>query len=452
MAVNSTLIGAFPIHQMFIREHKMNLRADITRLVDSIPLADTHEHILEEKSRLEPGDGARLDDFAVLFNDYSSADLRNAGMPSDDLDRFLRRGVDWQEKWRLVKPYYEAARNTGYLQATRISVQRLYGEDDITDSTVGRINEKVRKMIAPGFTGHIVKEVANIDHCQVNSLEESPFMETAHPDFLLQDIGTPTLICEWKHRRFWSMAGIEVKSIYDYHKVLDAIFEQLAPRAVATKNQMNYGRRLDYADVKAEEVASIFERSLASDDQLPWPEEKAIQDHLFNYCARKATEYKLPVKLHAGYYSGNDRMPLSRLMYNGSDMCELLMLHPQTPILFMHINYPYQSELVAVCKQYTNAYADMCWGWIINPAASVRFLKEFLMAVPVNKILTFGGDYRAVECVPGHAAIARRGIAQALSELVEEGWLRESDVEFTANRIMRDNARELFRVSERFGI
>lgn len=430
----------------------MNLREDIARLVDSIPLADTHEHIYEEKSRLEPGDGARLDDFAVLFNDYSSADLLTAGMPHADLDRLLKRGVPLAEKWRLVKPYYQAARNTGYLQAARIAVQRLYGEEDITDSTVARIDEKVRATIRPGFTGHIVREVANIDHCQVNSLEHRPFCQTEHPDFLLQDIGTPPLVSDWKNRRWWELAGVDVRSIHDYHKVLDGVFARFAPQAVATKNQMNYGRRLDFADVKAKEVASLFEKSLASDEKLCWEEEKPIQDHLFNYCVAKADEHKLPVKLHAGYYSGNDRMPLHRLRYNGGDMCDLLSLHPATPFVFMHINYPYQSELVSVCKQYTNAYADMCWGWIINPAASVRFLKEFLMAVPTNKVLTFGGDYRAVECVPGHAAVARRGISQTLSELVEEGWLSESDVEYTANRIMRLNARELFRVNEKFGI
>lgn len=430
----------------------MLLRQDIRRLVDSIPLADTHEHIMEEKSRLEPANGDRLDDFGVLFNDYSSADLRTAGMPQADLDQVLTRGVPVEKKWRLLKPFYEACRNTGYLRAVRLAVNQLYGEDDITDSTVGPISDKVRKLIAPGFTRHVLKDIANIDHCQVNSLEVRPFCETDHPDFLLQDIGTPPLVTEWNNRDLWQMAGVEVKTIHDYHSVLDAIFAKYGPRAVSTKNQLNYARRLDYADVKTEEIAAEFEADVTGVRKADPREVKAIQDHLFHYCARKSHEYSLPVKLHAGYYSGNNYMPLHRLMYNGGDMCDLLKVHPQTPIVFMHMNYPYQSELIAVCKSYTNAYADMCWGWIINPAAAVRFLKEFLMAVPANKILTFGGDYRVVECVAGHAAVARQGIAQALSELVEEGWMPEGEVEYVASRIMRDNARELFRVNEKFGL
>ena len=431
----------------------MSLRSDITRLVESTPIADTHEHIMEEKLRLEPADGSRLDDFAVLFSHYSDSDLRVAGMPGKDLERAMTRGVPWEEKWKLIKPHYQASRNTGYMQAVRITVQKLYGEPDITDATVERINEKAHGLVKPGFIGHVIKEVAHIDHCQVNSLERKVFCETDHPDFLLQDIGTPPLVAGWGDRDLWQMGGVgEVKSIQDYHKVIDGIFARFAPKAVSTKNQMNYSRRLDYANVKADDIASVFERSLAGDQKLIPQENKAVQDHLFHYCIVKANEYKLPVKLHCGYYAGQNGMPLHILRYNGGDMCDLLKLHRDTPYVFMHINYPYENELIAVCKHYTNAYADMCWAWIINPGAGVRFLKEFLMAAPANKILTFGGDYRMVEAVVGHAAIARHGIAQALAELVEEGWMPEGDVGYVARRIMVENARELFRIHDKFGL
>ena len=429
----------------------MSLRSDIKRLVESTPIADTHEHIMEEKLRLDPANGSRLDDFAVLFSHYTDSDLAVAGMPGKELERAMTRGVPWEEKWKLIKPYYEASRNTGYMQAIRITARKLYGEEHINDSTIKRINEKVHNLIKPGFTGHVVKEVAHIDHCQVNSLERKVFCETEHPDFLLQDIGTPGLISDWRDHDLWEMAGVaEVKSIQDYHKVLDGIFAKFAPKAVATKNQMNYGRRLDFADVKAEDIAPVFERSLKGNGNLTPEENKAVQDHLFHYCIAKANEHKLPVKLHCGYYAGHNGMPLHRLRYNGGDICDLLKLHPDTPYVFMHINYPYENELVAICKHYTNARADMCWAWIINPGASVRFLKEFLMAAPANKILTFGGDYRMVEAAVGHAAIARRGIAQVLSELVEEGWMPEGDVEYVARRIMVENARELFSIHDKF--
>jgi hypothetical protein len=91
----------------------------------------------------------------------------------------------------------------------------------------------------------------------------------------------------------------------------------------------------------------------------------------------------------------------------------------------------------------------MCWSWIINPIAAKDFLKKYLVTAPANKILTFGGDYIPVEPVLGHAVVARRGIALALSELVEEGWLSlDRAVELT-DMIMHENARKIFNLTEK---
>jgi predicted TIM-barrel fold metal-dependent hydrolase len=115
----------------------------------------------------------------------------------------------------------------------------------------------------------------------------------------------------------------------------------------------------------------------------------------------------------------------------------------------MHICYPYYEELLAVAKHWTNTCVDMCWSWIINPVAAKDFLKKFLVTAPANKILTFGGDYLYVEQVVGHAAIARQGIALALSELVEEGWLSLDNALELVDPIMHGNARRIFRLDEK---
>ncbi len=142
-------------------------------------------------------------------------------------------------------------------------------------------------------------------------------------------------------------------------------------------------------------------------------------------------------------------MPLGRLMHNPGSATDLCRRAPETRFVFMHICYPYYEELIAVAKHYTNAYVDMCWSWIINPVAAKDFLKKFLVTAPANKILTFGGDYIPVEPVLGHAMIARRGIALALSELVEEGWLTLSDAMDLIDPIMHGNARQIFNLAEK---
>ncbi len=423
------------------------MRDDIRKLVDQTPIVDTHEHIIEEKNRLNPGNHWRMDDIGVLFTHYLDSDLLVAGMPQEDLNKVFLRETPPDRKWELVKPWWEKTRNTGYGLCVREAVEALFGETDITDANWRTINDKVHALIKPGYYNQVLKSVSNIDHCQVNSLEVSPFCETSYPDLLLQDISFVPMSTGLDVPHLAQKSGIEVKTLDDWYQVIEWCFATYGPRAVAVKNQSAYGRKLDYDRVSKDDAAYVFDRYVQSGFKMQGAERKSLEDHLFHYCVDKAAEYHLPVKLHTGYYAGQNYMPLHRLRHNAGDMCALCQSHPNASFVFMHITYPYQSEAIAVAKHYRNAYLDMCWAWIINPAAGVRFLKEFLMAAPANKVFTFGGDYGPVELVPGHARIARRGIVQALSELVEEKWIREGDVPYLVERLLRGNAYDLFEIN-----
>lgn len=427
--------------------HSDTLHRDLAALVDSIPLIDTHEHLVEESHRIESKTkqtDVPAPDFGMLFAHYTDSDLRVSGMDGKDVERLRARGLSPKEKWKLVAPYYERCKHTGYFQCLRESVRALYGEDDLREDNCEAISEKLAAQIEPGFYKRILKDVSNIDYCQVNALGGAPFLKTAQPELLAQDIWSIGLSSQVNKKSLEIAAGGPVHTLDQARGVIDRVFDTYGPMAIAVKDQCAYSRPLQFDNVPAAEAAPLFERLAKDEKSLSKTERKALQDHLFRYCLEKAQEYGLPVKLHTGYYAGDGGMPLRRVRDNASDLCELVRDFPKVKFVLMHIDYPYQGELIAMAKHYANVYADMCWAWIINPAASVRFLKEFLMAAPANKVFTFGGDYLYVEMVAGHARIARKGIARALSELVKEQWLRESEVPALAERIMRGNAHETF--------
>ena len=159
----------------------------------------------------------------------------------------------------------------------------------------------------------------------------------------------------------------------------------------------------------------------------------------------KATECGLPVKVHCGYYAGTGSMPLDRVRQNAGDLCPLLAAWPDTTFVLMHIGYPYQDEYIALAKHYPNVYVDLCWAWILNPVATARFVREFLTAAPASKLFTFGGDYSHVEPIVGHAHIARLGLAQALTELVEADWATRQEALDLVEPLMRGNALRVFK-------
>lgn len=423
----------------------MSVETQIRQWVMETPLVDTHEHLIEESQRVTGAiDGGLFpcDDWALLFGHYLGDDLISAGMRGEDFKRFLAPDTPSETKYRLVAPWWERAKHTGYGQAVRRTLRGLYAEDDLTEVSAPRLAEKYRALVKPGFYAYILRERCGIEHCQVNSLQAA-FMHTEQPDLLRQDIGFPALSSDLNHPGVEREFGKTADTLDGWLEIIDGVFTTCGPLAVAAKNQSAYSRRLDYAAVPKEQAAPLFARH-ARGETLPPDEKKALQDYLFRYCVGAATAQGLPVKLHTGYYAGHDYMPLTRLRQNAGDLCPLLQDFPDTRFVLMHVGYPYQDEYIALAKHYRNVSIDMCWMWIINPAAGVRFVKEFLMAAPANKLFVFGGDYIPVEPIYGHSQIARQGVAQALTELVGEGWIALEETQELIAQLLNGNARETF--------
>lgn len=432
----------------------MAITTMIQELVKATPFIDTHEHLIEESRRLSaPVADDWLypcNDWSYLFMHYTQDDLRVAGMSGEGMKQFFAPDIEPADKWRLFEPYWPRARHTGYGQAALRSIQLLFGEADVNAGNVARITEKMHELQRPGFYRYVLRGVAGVESCQVNSLE-AIFCETAQPDLLYQDLSTTQFGSGLDLPRLRHETGLPLNTLRQGYDAIDWYFERYGAQAVATKNQSAYERRLNYDDVPAEVAAPLFERHAAG-RSLSAGEMKALQDHLWRYTVARATARGLPVKMHTGYYAGADRMPLDRVSRNLQDLCPILQDFPDTKFVLMHITYPYQGELLGLAKQYSNVYVDLCWAWIMNPIATKNFVKEFLVSAPANKLLTFGGDFISVENVAGHASIARQGLAQALDELVAEGWLSESAALDLVEPLMRGNAWELFNMESKTAI
>lgn len=419
----------------------------IDELVRATAWIDTHEHLLEEHERLG-GPTAQdpvfsCEDWAYLFSHYAADDLVSAGMPRDDLARFLSPELSPTEKWDLVEPHWQRCNVTGYLRSVEISVRMLF-DLDITRDSCDEITRRMRDLAQPGFYRRVLNEDAGVASCHVNSLR-SMFCETAQPDLLLQDLSILPLTRPSKDgiAEMEQVAGETVHSFNDFMRVVDGCFGRYGRQAVAVKSQWAYFRPLAVGPGDRGAASSAFDRQLRG-EALSRHEEAALQDYLFDHCVRRATDFALPVKLHTGYYFSTCTMPLRRVRDNLSDMCELLARYPGTTFVVMHGGYPYQHEAIAVAKQYPNCVIDLCWDWIIDPVSTEDLLRRFLVTAPHSKVLCFGGDYFPVELVVGHAEIARRGLVRALTGLVDVGHLSTEEALRLVPELMHGNARRTF--------
>jgi hypothetical protein len=418
----------------------------LSELIDSTPWIDVHEHLVEERHRLGDGGYEFVEVFgeharipagwaALVVGGYAIDDLVSAGLPAAATEAFTGDELGPLERWDLVAPYLEAARLTGYMRAVDVSAEKLFGVR-LSRGTCEQIDSACRALRRPGYYRHVLNDVANVERCQVNSLEADPFCETELPDLLDQDISVAGLV-RGRHPREEAVSGIDIRTLDDYTEMIESVFERHAGRAVAVKCFWAYFRSLAVGPADGPPRRE-FERLRRGGEDAA--DRRRVEDFLFRRCVELATAAGLPVKMHLGSLARN-RDPHLRDIYSCvADMTGLVQEYPNTTWVLMHMAWPQQEQLLALAKHQPNVLVETSWAWTSAPRSTCEFVQRFLTSVPATKLMCFGADYLTVENVVGHAELARRGLQRALEGLVEARWLTMDDALGLVPLLMRGNA------------
>jgi hypothetical protein len=436
------------------------VEGELRRYLDEIRLVDTHEHLdTEEEFIREPAD------FGRLFLHYANCDLISAGCPPEHIKRLQSdRDLSPAEKWRLIAPYWDYIRGTGYGRCLEIAIRDLYGLECLSADTVEELSRKMEEARRPGYY-RLVFDRAGIAVALWNRLDRLapiPRMWSQEYDrtVFIQDLLTPYLSLDMQKlsglHEFvleeWNQGwDREILCLDDFLGAIEERFSAYASQASALKIPVAYFRPLVFTDRARGEIEPLFNQLLNSgwerNVSLPSLEQlQAIQDYLVHFSLRLCAKYELTVKFHTGLQEGNaNTIRNSR----ASLLSNLFFKYPRVRFDIYHISYPYQEELVTLVKNFPNVAVDFCWMWIVNPAASRRALSDFLDAVPANKIHGFGGDFIFIEGSYGHVVMAKDGIARVLAEKVSEGSITEERARQLARWILRDNAIQWFGLKEK---
>jgi hypothetical protein len=423
---------------------------ELREVIDRTLWIDTHEHLLEERSRLREGsvefttEGLGIPvqipaDWSSLLMDYAWLDLVSAGLPLLQAQRLRGSAADPGDKWSIVEPYFAAARQTGYLRAVDITTDQLFGLR-LAGDTYEEIDRRCRDLRKEGYYRSVLRDVARVERCHVNSMESNPFCVTDSPDLLEQDLSILPLTLG-AHRSVEERSGITVSGLDSYLEVMSWCFETFGPAAVAVKSQWAYLRPLAIGGLDGP-PRRAFKRLRLGDASVD--DRRAVEDFLFEHALDLAAEAHLPVKLHLGYLDGTDLPQLPYVFDHVRDIAPVVQAHPRTQFILMHMAWPQQEQLIALAKHQPNVIVDLCWAWIMSPRATTEFVQRFVTTVPANKLLCFGGDYMTVETVVGHAEIARHGLHAALRGLVEDDWLTLDEAKALIRPLMRGNAERVF--------
>lgn len=411
--------------------------------VNQIQLIDTHEHLIDESERLNCVKPFILcDDWTNILGLYTKFDFVSSGMTQKEIELISSQEILPLEKWKIIQPYWNQIRHTGFGQVVQHTINDLYGIPELQEKSIHELQGKYISYRKKGFYKKTLKR-ANIKCCIVNS-PERPFKETELPGLLYQDIDAMGMI-RMDFERLNENIIPQITRLDDWLQIIKWWFDKYADNAVGVKIGIAYFRRLDFNKTAIEIANPLFSKKVEG-KKLCETEEKTLQDFLFWYVIDLATKNKLPVKFHTGQQAMNNFMNLENVMLNPADCANICRLSPETKFIFFHISYHYYEPMISLTKHYSNAIIDMCWSWTINPIAAIDFLKKYIMTSPINKIMAFGGDDLYIENLIGHAKLARKGISKALSELVDEKWITENDALEIADKIMWKNTTDIYEI------
>jgi hypothetical protein len=416
---------------------------DLAQYIQQTPLCDTHEHLRTENEWVNDGPDILTD----LFGNYSEADLWSAGANGDAMRRLMdKSNPDIAGRFEGVRAAWEAIRFTGYGQAVRIIAREVYGLEELTPDGLVKANEKVRGLRHLGERLRLLRDVANLDHVQIDNFCWPCEPEPSGTDFFLYDLNWQGFCSGNVHTNdLPAETGMTATNLSALREAQERIFEKYAAKAIAVKAQHAYGRTLDWHERTDEEAERALAMILDQGEKAPLDARLCLGDWSWARGVELAIQHNLPFKIHTGYYAGNGHMVVDRI--KTGQMYRLLQRYPKARFVLMHIAYPYNDELIAMAKHYTNVWVDLCWAWSVNPYVSTDFVRRFLHAVPINKLFAFGGDTMWPTSALAYAYQARQGLTRALEAEVQDGSLTEKEAIEVAGRLMRDNCYNCFDVS-----
>ncbi len=405
--------------------------------VDTMVIVDTHEHLMDQKT---VRDHMPLD-FMLLLHHYADDDIKSAGMSKPQFASLMTDDYTVSEKWQIVRPYWEATRNTAYCRVVLLTLDRLFGIRDLNGETVHEISDTLRAVYETDWYDHVLRERSRIMYA----------IQDVGPRRMAGDLFVHVEKMDAFVRIF---SGEDLRAVADpfqaslddldsYVTLLETAFQQAVNRGiVGIKSALAYHRTLHYADADRGEAEKIFGQLMGMPDSRYTLEEvKPLQDFMMHQIIRLAREHDLPMQYHTGLQSGDGNIISNA---DPSHLANLFLQYRDVNFVLFHGGYPYGGVVATMAKNFRNVYVDMCWDFIISPSYSERYLHEWLETVPSNKIFAFGGDYHNVENTFGHALMARAIVAKVLIEKVRTAYLTEAEAIDVARRILRDNAIELY--------
>ena len=169
---------------------------------------------------------------------------------------------------------------------------------------------------------------------------------------------------------------------------------------------------------------------------------KNLRDHLFCRAIELCIEFDAPFQVHTGMGDWEVHLEACRpallmelLRYPAYRACKFLLVHS---------GYPYHAEAGYIANVLPNIWCDLSEGLPFAGNAAARIIAEVLEMAPLSRVCYGSDTYGSPEPFYTSAMLGKQALAQAMQQLINDGFMSEAEAREAANMILSDNARELY--------
>jgi len=410
------------------------LRQRLLQQMEGLSTVDCHSHTALSTEYYEK----RIDLFNLMA--YFARDINGI---NEQFGRTSFGGLaDDETRWEALKDILDRARNVSYWRHNLVMYQELFGleDEELNDRNWKQVNEAIKQKTSdPDWYRHVTEDVCRL-RTQVKNI---PWFESWEPEYF-----TGTLRMERAlelHRTetrevLGKQVGTDITTIGDAKAGLAKLTERYQEQGVVgIKLAHAYSRTLASSPVPEPDAERLFARAVKG-EELKVEEVKAIQDHIIFFLADLCAQNGLVFQIHTGVQGNWGRIPESDPLH----LIPLLSAFKNVKFDLFHAGYPYSRHIGMLGKHFPNVWLNMAWMYVITMEGSRQSLSEWIDLVPGYRILGFGSDVGYPEFVYGHLVMARSCIADLLAEKVERDFLSEEAALRLAERMLHDNAVELY--------
>ena len=424
------------------------MKKEILDKLKKMPVIDSHEHLPHERDMLR-----QKTDVIDFMTPYVCDNFMSCGMSEEAWRKANDKSIPFTERYNLLTPYLDSLRHTTYFKSMLKGLALCYGMKDFGLSECERVNEELKNGVDTNalFKEHNIRRALTfIDYHGTEYFSDSEIL-TPVPTVSYM---TPKSVSDLDLIK--ENSGVEVRDLDSLSQAISVMFDKY--RKCGLKNikiGAAYNRTLDYArpDRKeAERQLNMVKRGSFTPSRvygqnninIPLEALKELDNFVIDESADLAKEYGMNIIFHTGIHAWNKNNPAA---CHAALLTEFIAAHPDQKIILLHFGYPFVGESLLLGRYYPNVYLDLAWLHILDRREAVATVKKAIELLPTNKIIGFGGDVCTPVNTVGNLSVSLENLAQAFSELIEDGDVTQAEAIDICNKWLFENPKTIYGVN-----